>query len=430
MDRLEFPYGRDIPLMDGEAIEVFLGTGVMVEAPTLETGVLASRVLTESGSFADGEAITIGRLDTSTQVYTLKTALTPTIGEVLIGANTTAALLNLLRAITGTGTPGTDYADGTEPCLDWDVASDATTLTITAINYGEDYDAAADACAETGASTSWAAATDGEDTPDFRQSLDFGTAITAVAAPQFRDGVAIFCPTAAQLTMKRGVFELDDDGGTDFLRQNIQVTTTDHPAAGKTNGALYAGVLDDPTDLASGGATVEIPNSSHGDFGDWLGGSFSVPDEDDVIKSNWMVIFNPYSGERAVAEIKTYDFDSGTGNQGVITFVAGGSMRVPAVLRNASVLWYLIYESNVGLAAELGAQAKVDVHTGAAMVEDYAADGATSTPAQALYEILALLREFGVSGVTLTTKKIDGSTTANTYTLDDATNPTSITKAT
>ena len=398
MDRLEFPYGRDIPLTDGEPIEVFLGTGVMVTAPTLETGVRAIRVLTESGSFADGEAITIGRLDTSTQVYTLKTSLTPTIGEVLIGANTTAALVNLLRAITGTGTPGTDYATGTEPCLDWDVASDSTTLTITAINYGEDYDAAADAAAETGGSTSWAVATDGEDTPDFRQSLDFTTAATAVAAPAFRDGVAIFCPTAAQLTMKRGVFELDDNGGSDFLRQNIEVITTDHPAAGRPKGALYAGVLDATTDLSSGGTTVEIPNLSHGSAGDWVGGSFSVPDEDNVINSLWMVIFSPYSGDRAVAEIKSYDYtDVGFGtNQGKITFVVGGGMRIATVLRNASVLWYLIYESNVGLAAELGVQAKLDVNIEADLaLADNALDsgtlqaGGTSTQA-----ILPSAREF------------------------------------
>jgi len=65
-----------------------------------------------------------------------------------------------------------------------------------------------------------------------------------------------------------------------------------------------------------------------------------------------------------------------------------------------------------------------------AMTEAYSTDGSTMTPAQAAYEILALLSEFAVSGVTLTTKRRDGTTTAATYTLDSATAPTSITRAT
>lgn len=365
MDKFEFPYGRDIPLVDGGAIEVVLAsTHVAVTNPTLETGVLAARVYTGT-DVADNDTLTGARLDGTTQVYTWKTTLTAsTIGQVLIGASNTTALTNMASALSGGGTT-TEVTSGTEPCLDWDVASGATTLTITAINYGEDYDAPADAFAQTGASSGWAAATDGEDTPDFRQSLDFGTAATAVAAPKFRDGVAIFCPTAAQLTMKRGVFELDDNGGTDFVRKNVQVITTDHPLAGKPNGALYAGILDDPTDLASDGKTVEIPNSSHADHVDWVGNTtVSVPDVDSVINSLWMVLENPYSGARAVAEIKAYDFtDAGFGtNQGKITFVVGGAMRIPATLRAAAVLWYTIYESNVGLSPELGVQAKLDVN--------------------------------------------------------------------
>lgn len=65
----------------------------------------------------------------------------------------------------------------------------------------------------------------------------------------------------------------------------------------------------------------------------------------------------------------------------------------------------------------------------AALTESYAADGANATLVQLLYEIRALLSEFSISGTTLTAKKKDGSTTAATYTLDSATAPTSITRA-
>jgi len=362
MQVMEFPYGRDIPLTGGQAVGLFDSAGLRVANPTLQSAVRAARVLTDA-AIGDGDTITIHRLDTSTQIYTWKTTLTPTIGEVLIGASNTTALTNMGSAISGGGTSGTDYAEGTEPCLDYEVASDATTLTLTAINYGDAYNTAVGNFAETGGSASWAAATSGVDTPDFKEALDYGTQANSSAAPVARNGIFPVCPTAAMLTTHRNHIEFDDDSATDFVRIDFTLLTTDHPAAGKPNGALYAGVLDDATDLAADGLTVEIPNSTHGSFGDWLGGAFSPPDTDNIISSNWMVLFNPYSEDRAVAEIKLYDFDGGGGaNQGLITTVVGGGFRIPTVLRDASVLWYLIYESNVGLAAELGTQAKADVN--------------------------------------------------------------------
>jgi hypothetical protein len=69
-----------------------------------------------------------------------------------------------------------------------------------------------------------------------------------------------------------------------------------------------------------------------------------------------------------------------------------------------------------------------DVFT-TAMTESYAADGAAATPAQALYMLLAFLQERSVAGTTLTVKKLDGATTAMTFTLNDATTPTAITRA-
>jgi len=64
-----------------------------------------------------------------------------------------------------------------------------------------------------------------------------------------------------------------------------------------------------------------------------------------------------------------------------------------------------------------------------AMTESYASDGAAMTPAQALYMILCAVSEFSISSTTVTGKKLDGSTTAMTWTLNDATSPTSRTRA-
>ena len=63
------------------------------------------------------------------------------------------------------------------------------------------------------------------------------------------------------------------------------------------------------------------------------------------------------------------------------------------------------------------------------MTESYNADGAAPTLEQAMHGILQALTEFAISGTTLTIKKLDGSTTAMTITLDDATNPTSATRS-
>ena len=64
------------------------------------------------------------------------------------------------------------------------------------------------------------------------------------------------------------------------------------------------------------------------------------------------------------------------------------------------------------------------------MSESYAADGVAPTPAQAIFLIQQVLTEFAISGTTYSIKKLDGSTTAATLTLDDGTTPTSVTRAT
>lgn len=65
-----------------------------------------------------------------------------------------------------------------------------------------------------------------------------------------------------------------------------------------------------------------------------------------------------------------------------------------------------------------------------AIVESYRANGATPTPAQFMSEVLAHLGESSISTTTKTIKKLDHSTSAATFTLDSATTPASITRAT
>ena len=64
-----------------------------------------------------------------------------------------------------------------------------------------------------------------------------------------------------------------------------------------------------------------------------------------------------------------------------------------------------------------------------AVAESYAANGQAATPNQLLYMIYSLLANKAIVSTTLTAKKLDGSTSAMTFTLDSATAPTSVARA-
>ena len=83
-------------------------------------------------------------------------------------------------------------------------------------------------------------------------------------------------------------------------------------------------------------------------------------------------------------------------------------------------------------AAALASDAATEIATATlttAMTESYRAAGVAPTLAQAAFELIAQMGDASISGTTKTLKKIDG-TTAKTFTLNDATTPTSITEAT
>jgi len=63
------------------------------------------------------------------------------------------------------------------------------------------------------------------------------------------------------------------------------------------------------------------------------------------------------------------------------------------------------------------------------MTESYAGDGTAPTLAQSLFLTMQNLQDFSYAGTTQTVKKLDGSTAAATYTLNDAVTPTSKTRA-
>lgn len=85
-------------------VVAYTGTAGTI-ANGLGTAISATATLTSNNTnVSAGDTVTIG-----TKVYTFRVALTPTEGEVLIGADADASLLNLIRAINHSGTPDTDY---------------------------------------------------------------------------------------------------------------------------------------------------------------------------------------------------------------------------------------------------------------------------------------------------------------------------------
>lgn len=92
------------------------------------TGLATAGLTSNNTNVSDGNTVKIGE-----KVYTFKTALTPTEGEVLIGADADASILNLARAINHTGTPGTDYqCAASHPAVSSSAAVTAHTITVTA----------------------------------------------------------------------------------------------------------------------------------------------------------------------------------------------------------------------------------------------------------------------------------------------------------
>ena len=436
----EAPYGLSVPLADAEGITVLDVSGYAETVIVPQNAVRASVVFTDAG-VADGETVTIYRIDTSSQVYTWKTALTPTAGEVLIGASNTTALANMLAAITGIGgTPGTTHALGTPPCLDYEGSSDGTTITIQAINYGDAYDAAmATPFGETCASGSWAAATGGVNSSDWLQYHDnSGTAITAAdnveAYPIMRGGEWKFCPVAYQLLAKRFLGVLydssaaasgDDSATSVWLRKHLTVITTHHPAAGDPKGVVYAGRLLTPTDLPANGLYIDIPaNATHADYTATIafGGQYGPPETDDIVANMWMEVWSPDTGERDVAEVKSYDFNGGaSANEGRATFAVGGGLKFASTLRTRARLFYRFYEANIGRVAELAAQAKTDVNTevvDALNVDTYAepvqgAPGATITLAAKINYLYKAFRNRKTQTATVWSLFNDDATTVD-----------------
>jgi hypothetical protein len=103
----------------------------MYSVLALARAMPASDVLTIATNPLDNETVTLG-----SDTYRFKTAMAAAY-DVQIGGSAGASLDNLIAAINGTGTPGTEYYAGTDPNADATAAkASATTIEAVAIEAG------------------------------------------------------------------------------------------------------------------------------------------------------------------------------------------------------------------------------------------------------------------------------------------------------
>jgi hypothetical protein len=121
--------------------------------------------------------------------------------------------------------------------------------------------------------------------------------------------------------------------------------------------------------------------------------------------------------------------DTNTIFKATVTDATGATVGVDAAAILADTGTDGVVVNAAGLATDAVTEIVTAVLT-TQMTEAYATDGSAPTLAQSLCLIQQMLGDFSISGTTLTVKKVDGSTSAATFTLNDGTSPTAITRAT
>lgn len=137
-----------------------------------------------------------------------------------------------------------------------------------------------------------------------------------------------------------------------------------------------------------------------------------------------------------VTHIATAAVDTSSAQLGVNVVNAAGTAWGSGAITAASIATDAITAAKIAAdaigASELASDAVTEIVTGVlttAMTESYSTDGSTATVAQALYLIMQALTESSISSTTWTIKKLDGTTTAATLTLNSSSAPTSVTRS-
>lgn len=209
--------------------------------------VKASGVLTLDTNPSDGDTVTLGA-----STYTFKTTLTPTAGEVLIGADIDESLSNLTAAINGGDGSGTAYASGTATNTSATAQNATPTtnqMTATAILGGTAGNSIASTETFTAVNNVWAAATlaNGANLPG---ASEFGVQ----SLPPDATGVR-------WLSIKHRTFAL---GGSATMRTNLDVNGSESANADEgltPDPQYYTSRIEEDPDTAAALTVSSVENA-------------------------------------------------------------------------------------------------------------------------------------------------------------------------
>lgn len=236
--------------------------------------------------------------------------------------------------------------------------------------------------------------------------------------------------TAGQVDVKSiaGTAQTANDNGADLAL----ITGADGVALASTQQSITF----QPIEITAGDA---IPNILLSGSGSEDGISFTRSGSGDPFDANFIGQIN------ATVDTALTDYDAATGTElaateakidtidtNVDAVLVDTGTTIPATLaaQDAIITEARLAELDAAnLPADIAAIPTVAEILTTQMTEAYAADGTAPTLAEAIFMINSTLNEFSITGTTITSYKLDGTTVAATHTLDSATVPTSRTRS-
>jgi hypothetical protein len=248
--------------------------------------------------------------------------------------------------------------------------------------------------------------------------------VTNITTGVYKAAVTLPSLTAGDVCSLRVAATVASVAGEGIIWQDVADTSRASDVA--TSVATVAGYVD--TEVASVLAAVDTEVAAIKAKTDNLP---SDPADDSDIDAQLAAIAGYLDTEIAAIKAKTDNLPSDPATSPLATAAAVATVDgiVDSILEDTgTTLPGTLAGLSTLTAAQVNAEV-VDVLRTDTIPDSYAADGAQPTFAQAVLMILQFLSERSVSGTTVTVKKPDGSTTAMTFTLSDATNPASITRS-
>lgn len=247
------PYGAD---GDRIPVDIYAIGDDIIDTTAFVASTASQGTYTLAANLSDGDTVDIDEVIAGALVakrYTGKTTLTSSTAEdeFLIDASTASNTIdNLIAAIMGTGTSGTDYGSETRIHISVSAAVGAgDTMVVTSRRPGVEGDTIK--TTEVGANSSWDAATLGTTTAgvdgDILVSVDEAAPFGIVNAPTTLNNVRWVVPDEFETRGKIIQVTFKDAATVVWAPQFLTVETEDHPSAQRPNGVLYKGTATSVT---------------------------------------------------------------------------------------------------------------------------------------------------------------------------------------